>query len=54
MHYILYEIGRNCAIQNKLYSEISEIIKNDSKITLDAIYNIKYLKCVVKEALRFN
>ena len=52
LHYILYDLGTNQDIQNKLYDEISFVIKNDDIITSNHINGMKYLKFVVKESMR--
>ncbi|XP_023241982.1 cytochrome P450 4C1-like [Centruroides sculpturatus] len=49
-----YLLGRFHEIQEKLYSELQEIFKNDMNrdITIDDLTKMTYLECVIKESMR--
>lgn len=51
---MLYDLGTNPAIQEKLYQEINRVVGNSDEITAEHLNNLKYLKCVVKESLRLH
>ena len=53
LYYLLYELGVNPGIQEKLYQEISQVLKPDEEITGEKLSQLKYLKCVVKENFRY-
>ena len=52
MHYLLYELGTNLDIQDKLYQEIDSVLKPNESITEDHLAKLKYLKYTVKENFR--
>nr|QEV83802.1 cytochrome P450 [Brachionus rotundiformis] len=54
IHYLLYDLSTNPAIQDKLYQEINQVVGNSGEITEDHLNKLKYLKCVVKESLRLH
>ena len=52
MHYVLYDLGCNQEIQEKLYKEISSILSQNKLIKKKDIIQMKLLKNVVKESMR--
>nr|QTM97421.1 Cytochrome P450 [Sitophilus oryzae] len=53
MNFALYELAVNEDIQEKLRTEIVEVLeKHDGKVTYDAVAEMKYLDLVVNETLR--
>ena len=54
IHYLLYDLGTNLHIQDKLYEEINQVVGQSSEITEEHLNKLKYLKCVVKESLRLH
>ena len=53
MYHLLYELGLNQDVQQKLYEEINQILKGDKSINEDHIEKMKYMKNVFKETQRF-
>ena len=53
LSWTLYEIGRSTTVQQKLYDEIMEAKSIHSSLP-DQIRSLKYMECVVKEALRLH
>jgi len=54
LYYLLYELGSKKDIQNKLYNEISSILKPDEQVTEEHLVQFKYLKWIVKESQRLH
>ncbi|CAF0921763.1 unnamed protein product [Brachionus calyciflorus] len=54
IHYLLYDLGTNHLIQEKLYNEINQVVGKSTEITEEHLSQLKYLKCVVKESLRLH
>ncbi|NXF87119.1 CP4V2 protein, partial [Eubucco bourcierii] len=53
MNWALYLLGRNPEVQKKVHSELDEVFGNTERpVTMDDLKNLRYLDCVVKEALR--
>ena len=53
MTFTLYELARNPHLQEKLRHEINTVLeKHDTKITYEAIQEMKYMEQVINEALR--
>lgn len=53
LHFILYELGVNPDIQEKLYEEIKKHVGDGEEVTAEKLQSLRYLKYVVKEALRY-
>lgn len=54
LYYLLYELGVNPDIQEKLYQEISRVLEPGEEITAEKLSQLKYLKYVVKENFRLH
>lgn len=54
LYYMLYELGINPNIQERLYNEIDSVIGSDKEVTAEHIEKMKYLKCVFKESMRLH
>ncbi|KAM9382051.1 cytochrome P450 4V2 [Phaethornis superciliosus] len=53
MNWALYLLGRNPEAQKQVHRELDEVFGNTERpITTDDLKNLRYLECVVKEALR--
>lgn len=53
MHYLLYELGKNPDVQEKIYQElIATNLDKDEEINGEILSKLKYLKHVVKENFR--
>ncbi|NXN94750.1 CP4V2 protein, partial [Rhinopomastus cyanomelas] len=53
MNWVLYLLGRNPEAQKKVHKELDEVFgDSDRPVTMDDLKNLRYLECVVKEALR--
>lgn len=54
MSFALYEMAMQPEIQNRLRTEIKEVIAiaNDGKLTYEQIFEMEYLNCVVMETTR--
>ncbi|NXY27453.1 CP4V2 protein, partial [Pomatorhinus ruficollis] len=53
INWVLYLLGRNPEIQKKVHRELDEVFDNTERsVTTDDLKNLRYLECVVKEALR--
>ncbi|KAJ7405124.1 Cytochrome P450 4V2 [Willisornis vidua] len=53
MNWVLYLLGRNPEVQKKVHRELDEVFDNTERpVTTDDLKQLRYLECVVKEALR--
>ncbi|NXP55286.1 CP4V2 protein, partial [Heliornis fulica] len=53
MNWALYLLGRNPEAQKKVHRELDEVFGNTERpVTVDDLKKLRYLECVVKEALR--
>ncbi|NXC92610.1 CP4V2 protein, partial [Certhia familiaris] len=53
MNWVLYLLGHNPEVQEKVHRELDEVFDNTERyVTMDDLKNLRYLDCVVKEALR--
>ncbi|XP_057336044.1 cytochrome P450 6B5-like [Microplitis mediator] len=52
MSFTMFELAVNQEIQQKVYEEIIEKIKKYGKLSWDAIAEMEYLDCVIRETLR--
>ncbi|NXU83422.1 CP4V2 protein, partial [Xiphorhynchus elegans] len=53
MNWVLYLLGRHPEIQKKVHRELDEVFDNTERpVTTDDLKQLRYLECVVKEALR--
>ncbi|XP_066404458.1 cytochrome P450 4V2 isoform X1 [Molothrus aeneus] len=53
MNWVLYLLGHNPEIQKKVHRELDQVFDNTERpITMEDLKNLRYLECVVKEALR--
>ncbi|NWY44096.1 CP4V2 protein, partial [Sylvia atricapilla] len=53
INWVLYLLGRNPEAQKKVHRELDEVFDNTERpVTTDDLKNLRYLECVVKEALR--
>uniref|UniRef100_A0A8C5IZ87 unspecific monooxygenase n=1 Tax=Junco hyemalis TaxID=40217 RepID=A0A8C5IZ87_JUNHY len=53
MNWVLYLLGRNPEVQKKVHRELDEVFDNiERPVTTEDLKNLRYLECVVKEALR--
>ncbi|NWS29244.1 CP4V2 protein, partial [Polioptila caerulea] len=53
INWVLYLLGRNPEVQKKVHRELDEVFGNTERsVTTDDLKNLRYLECVVKEALR--
>jgi cytochrome P450 family 6 len=53
MHYCLYELAKNPAIQRKVQEEIDSVMKStESGVSYENLHEMKYLECCIDEALR--
>ncbi|NWU92273.1 CP4V2 protein, partial [Upupa epops] len=53
MNWVLYLLGHNPEVQKKVHKELDEVFGNSERpVTMDDLKNLRYLECVVKEALR--
>ncbi|NWT69346.1 CP4V2 protein, partial [Prunella himalayana] len=53
MNWVLYLLGHNPEVQKKVHRELDEVFHNTERpVTMDDLKNLRYLECVVKEALR--
>ncbi|XP_054149154.1 cytochrome P450 4V2 [Melozone crissalis] len=53
MNWVLYLLGRNPEVQKKVHRELDEVFDNTERpVTTEDLKNLRYLECVVKEALR--
>ncbi|NWQ69319.1 CP4V2 protein, partial [Neopipo cinnamomea] len=53
MNWVLYLLGHNPEAQKKVHKELEEVFHNtDRPVTADDLKQLRYLECVVKEALR--
>lgn len=51
--FLLYEIARHPEIQERLYSEATEVFaKHDNKLTYEALQDMTYLDCVLRGIYR--
>ncbi|XP_032042300.1 cytochrome P450 4V2 isoform X2 [Aythya fuligula] len=53
MNWVLYLLGCNPEVQKKVHRELDEVFGNTERpVTVDDLKKLRYLECVVKEALR--
>ncbi|NXM47334.1 CP4V2 protein, partial [Gymnorhina tibicen] len=53
MNWVLYLLGHNPEVQKKVHRELDEVFDDTERsVTMDDLKNLRYLECVVKEALR--
>ncbi|XP_030803655.1 cytochrome P450 4V2 [Camarhynchus parvulus] len=53
MNWVLYLLGHNPEVQKKVHRELDEVFDNTERsVTMEDLKNLRYLECVVKEALR--
>ncbi|NWU10015.1 CP4V2 protein, partial [Cephalopterus ornatus] len=53
MNWVLYLLGHNPEVQKKVHKELDQVFDNtDRPVTTDDLKQLRYLECVVKEALR--
>ncbi|NXM70481.1 CP4V2 protein, partial [Serilophus lunatus] len=53
MNWVLYLLGHHPEIQKKVHKELDEVFDNTERpVTTEDLKNLRYLECVVKEALR--
>ena len=52
IHYLLYELGMNPTVQEKLYKELKKNLSTDQVITEEDLTKLRFLKYVIKESLR--
>ncbi|KAF5288522.1 hypothetical protein FQA39_LY15390 [Lamprigera yunnana] len=52
MCYLAYELSIHPEIQDKLYNEIKETLKDTPQLTYESITTMKYLECCISESLR--
>ncbi|XP_009081963.1 PREDICTED: cytochrome P450 4V2 [Acanthisitta chloris] len=53
MNWVLYLLGHNPEVQKKVHRELDEVFDNTERpVTADDLKKLRYLECVVKEALR--
>lgn len=52
LSFILYELGRDYNIQDKLYDELSQNLTKGESITEEKLAKLPFLKAVLKETLR--
>ncbi|NWS94435.1 CP4V2 protein, partial [Mionectes macconnelli] len=53
MNWVLYLLGHNPEVQKKVHKELDEVFDTtDRPVTTDDLKQLRYLECVVKEALR--
>jgi cytochrome P450 len=52
LHFILYELGKNQDIQNRLVEEINSVLGPNEGVTNEKLESLQFLKAVVKESLR--
>ncbi|NWH77739.1 CP4V2 protein, partial [Piaya cayana] len=53
MNWVLYLLGHNPEAQKKVHRELDEVFGNTERpVTMDDLKKLRYLECVVKEALR--
>lgn len=54
LYYMLYELGINPQIQERLHNEIDSVLGSEREVTAEHIEKMKYLKCVFKESMRLH
>lgn len=48
LSYVLYELARNPDIQDRVHSEVVEVLeKHDNKFSYEALQEMTYLECVL-------
>ncbi|NWI96821.1 CP4V2 protein, partial [Pitta sordida] len=53
MNWVLYLLGHHPEVQKKVHRELDEVFDNTERpVTTEDLKNLRYLECVVKEALR--
>ncbi|XP_067135813.1 cytochrome P450 3A9-like [Centruroides vittatus] len=53
LSFLAHELAINHAVQEKLYQEIKETVKDNEELDYDTVFGMKYLETVVQEVLRF-
>ncbi|KAF7991637.1 hypothetical protein HCN44_010438 [Aphidius gifuensis] len=54
MSFAMYEISKNPKIQQRLVNEIDDVIAKHGSMTYQAILEMEYLDCVIRETLRMH
>lgn len=52
--WLLYNLGRNPHVQDKLYQEVLSVVGQDEDVTSQSLAKLSYLKACVKESMRLN
>lgn len=53
--FMFYELAMNQDIQNKVYEEVSQVMrKHNGKLSVNTLYEMKYSEMVIKETLRLH
>jgi len=52
--WLMYNLGRNPHVQEKLYQEIENVVGKEEDVTSQSLAKLSYLKACVKESLRLN
>lgn len=52
--WLLYNLGRNPHVQDKLYQEVLSVVGQDENVTSQSLAKLSYLKACVKESMRLN
>ena len=50
--WLMYNLGRNPHVQDKLYQEVESIVGEDGDVTSQSLAKLSYLKACVKESMR--
>ncbi|XP_023219934.1 uncharacterized protein LOC111621915 [Centruroides sculpturatus] len=53
LSFLAHELAINQTVQEKLYQEIKETVKDNEELDYDTVFGMKYLETVVQEVLRF-
>ena len=49
---MLYNLGRNPHVQDKLYQEVESVVGKDADVTSQRLAKLSYLKACLKETMR--
>lgn len=53
LSFIFYELALNQDMQNKVYDEVSEVMrKHNEKLSVNALYEMKYSEMIIRETIR--
>lgn len=52
--HVMYDIAANVQVQQKLRREINEVLGKHGSLTFEAIQDMQYLDCVIKESMRMH